>query len=80
MLVLSRKENESMVIRLPNGSDIIVTLTEYCGNQTKVGITAPKEVLIMREELLDEQIRRDDYTNKFNKVCDRRANNLSDDS
>jgi len=55
MLVLSRNEGESIIFNLPSGEQITVTLTEYSGLQTKVGIEAPKDVKVLREELLNEK-------------------------
>ena len=48
MLVLSRKFNESIVI---NGG-IRITVVEIRGHQIRLGIEAPKEVGVMREELV----------------------------
>ncbi|WP_321324411.1 carbon storage regulator CsrA [Thiomicrorhabdus sp.] len=48
MLVLTRKENESLVI----GDDIKLTILSVKGGQVRVGIEAPSEVSIHREELL----------------------------
>ena len=53
MLILSRKVDESIVIFLPNGEQITFTLTDYKGDETKVGIQAPDDVLILREELMN---------------------------
>jgi len=47
MLVLSRKNGESIII----GDDIRVTVLESRNNRVKIGITAPKDVDIYREEL-----------------------------
>jgi carbon storage regulator len=47
MLVLSRKENESLIIR----EDIEVRILHIQGNNVKVGIIAPKNVPIYRKEL-----------------------------
>ncbi len=44
MLVLSRKKNESIVI----GDTITVTVLEVRGRTVRLGIDAPKEVLIGR--------------------------------
>jgi carbon storage regulator len=48
MLVLSRKFNESIII---DGS-IKITVVEIRGNSIRLGIEAPREVGIMREELV----------------------------
>jgi carbon storage regulator len=50
MLVLSRKFNESIVI----DGGIRITVVEICGNRIRLGIEAPKEVGVMREELVAE--------------------------
>lgn len=48
MLVLTRRTNESIVI----GNDIVVTVLEIKGDQIRLGISAPHEVPVYREELL----------------------------
>jgi len=48
MLVLTRRENESLVI----GGDIKLTILAVKGGQVRVGIDAPKDVSIHRQELL----------------------------
>ena len=48
MLVLTRRKNQSIVI----GDGIIVTVLEVKGDQIRLGITAPRDVLVNREELL----------------------------
>lgn len=47
MLVLTRRPQEKIRI----GDDIILTLLGVHGNQYKIGIEAPKEVSIHREEI-----------------------------
>ena len=49
MLVLSRKKNESIVIN----NDIIVTVIEIRGDKVRLGIVAPKEVPVHREEVYE---------------------------
>lgn len=48
MLILTRRENEALVI----GEDIVVTVMGIKGNQVRIGIDAPKDVLVLREELV----------------------------
>lgn len=47
MLVLSRKERERLVI----DGNIIVTIVRISGGAVRVGIEAPRQVQIQREEL-----------------------------
>lgn len=47
MLVLSRKQNESIQI----GEDVFLTVLHIQGNSVRLGIEAPKKVAIRRCEL-----------------------------
>ena len=47
MLVLSRKAEESMYI----GDDIKITVLDIRGGQVRIGITAPQDIKIHREEV-----------------------------
>ena len=49
MLVLSRKLNETIVI----GDNIRVTLLGIDGDKRKLGVDAPRDVKVFREELLE---------------------------
>jgi len=49
MLVLSRKKNESIVIN----NDITVTIVEIRGDKVRLGIVAPKDVPVHRQEVYD---------------------------
>ncbi|WP_018084736.1 carbon storage regulator CsrA [Desulfurispora thermophila] len=49
MLVLSRKKNQTIYI----GPDIKLTVVEISGDTVKLGITAPRQVDILRAEVLD---------------------------
>jgi len=49
MLILSRKVGESVTI----GNDIVVQVVSLSGNQIRLGITAPREVRILREEIFE---------------------------
>ena len=48
MLVLSRKINEKILI----GNDIVVTVVKIDRNQVRIGIEAPGNVPIYREEIV----------------------------
>jgi carbon storage regulator len=47
MLILSRRPGESLTI----GDDVVVTVVGISGNQIRLGITAPREVRVLREEI-----------------------------
>ena len=47
MLVLSRKESE----RIRLGDSIIVTVVRVSGDKVRLGIEAPPNVLVLRDEL-----------------------------
>jgi carbon storage regulator len=49
MLVLSRKKNESIVIN----NDVVVTVIEIRGDKVRLGIVAPKDVPVHREEVYE---------------------------
>lgn len=54
MLKLGRREGEAITMFLPNGDKIEFELTKYKGLETTVGVSAPENVTILRNELLDE--------------------------
>lgn len=55
MLVLSRKAEERVVLKVPGLSDIIITIVKIEGkNRVRIGIEADKKVVVLREELTSE--------------------------
>ena len=50
MLVLTRKSGESIVI----GDDVVLTVLEVRGGQVRLGIEAPRDVVIHRAEVHDQ--------------------------
>ncbi|MGE5606252.1 MAG: carbon storage regulator CsrA [Bacteroidota bacterium] len=50
MLVLTRKLNESIMV----GDNVKITIVDVKGDQVKLGITAPREVAVHREEVYRE--------------------------
>ncbi len=49
MLILSRKTDEKIKI----GEDITLTIIEIRGDQVKIGVAAPKNVKVFRQEVYD---------------------------
>jgi carbon storage regulator len=49
MLVLSRKKNEQIIV----GDQIIITVVEVRGDRVRLGIEAPQEIPIHRNEVLE---------------------------
>lgn len=54
MLILTRRVGETLMI----GDSVTVTVLGVKGNQVRIGITAPKDVAVHREEIF-QRIRRD---------------------
>ena len=53
MLVLTRKVDEQLVI----DGDIIVTVVAIQGDKIRLGIEAPQEVIVDRQEVHEKRIR-----------------------
>ena len=49
MLILSRKVNEKIMI----GDDISVSIVEIKGDQIRLGVVAPRNVKVYRQEIYD---------------------------
>lgn len=64
MLILTRRVGETLMV----GDDVTVTVLGVKGNQVRIGVNAPKDVAVHREEIYD-RIR------KENEAGSARANN-----
>lgn len=62
-LLLTRRNGEAILIgydeeSMARGECITITILRKVGNQTAIAIDAPKELLILREELIGSKKRR----------------------
>jgi carbon storage regulator len=49
MLILTRRVGESLMV----GDDITITVLGVKGNQVRIGVNAPKDVAVHREEIFN---------------------------
>lgn len=54
MLILSRKSDESLTFFMPDGQKMLLKVKEVTGQSMKIAIDAPKNVRIVRTELIDQ--------------------------
>ncbi len=49
MLILTRRAGETVMV----GSDVTITVLGVKGNQVRIGINAPKDIAVHREEIYE---------------------------
>jgi carbon storage regulator len=59
MLILTRRVGETLMV----GDEVTVTVLGVKGNQVRIGVNAPKEVAVHREEIYD-RIRKEQETDE----------------
>ncbi len=72
MLILTRKVGESIVI----GDDIVIKVVETGKNNIRIGIDAPREITVLRQEVYDSIQRENILSSKGNKFDITRAAKL----
>lgn len=55
MLALTRRIGESVILTLPDGRRVEVTITDKSAGQVRLGIEAPKDVRIDRDEVFQRR-------------------------
>ena len=56
MLILTRRVGETVMI----GNEVTVTVLGVKGNQVRIGVNAPKDIAVHREEIYDRIKREED--------------------
>jgi len=57
MLILTRRVGETVMI----GNDVTVTVLGVKGNQVRIGVNAPKDIAVHREEIYERIKREEDH-------------------
>ena len=57
MLVLSRKKDETIILKIPGREDIKLTVVRIDGpNKVRIGVEAEQEITVLREELVERKV------------------------
>ena len=62
MLILTRRVGETVMI----GNEVTVTVLGVKGNQVRIGVNAPKDVAVHREEIYERIKRKQDHDANVN--------------
>ena len=64
MLILTRQVGETIMI----GDDVAVTVLGVTGSQVRIGVNAPKETAVHREEIYERIQRREEWNPQSSKA------------
>ena len=65
MLVLTRKRDEAIVIRTRFGTEIHLSVVDIRGNKVRLGIDAPREISVEREEVSERGSGRESFAREM---------------
>jgi len=55
MLVLTRRRDERIVLKIAENFEVVITVCDVDGNKVRIGVEAPSRVSVLREELIDRR-------------------------
>jgi carbon storage regulator len=67
MLILTRRVGETVMI----GNEVTVTVLGVKGNQVRIGVNAPKDVAVHREEIYERIKREEDHESQSGAPIDK---------
>jgi len=67
MLILTRRVGETLMI----GNEVTVTVLGVKGNQVRIGVNAPKDVAVHREEIFERIKREEDHDSRAGAPVDK---------
>jgi carbon storage regulator len=74
MLILTRRVGETLIV----GDEVTITVLGVKGNQVRIGVNAPKDVSVHREEIY-QRIQREKAAQEGSSL-DERVDQISDES
>jgi carbon storage regulator CsrA len=54
MLVLTRQPDQKILLKLPTGEEVTITVLRVKGRYVRIGIAAPESVRILRDDCVSQ--------------------------